>query len=106
MTKENIIKESKRKKFARIAELRVNNALSKINLIANIANTKFYEYSEDDVQEIIDVLQDALFELKTKFNKKPNQLTLKFSLSNKIEDNESKNSSYNDGQDSEDQIAA
>lgn len=59
----------KQKNFKRIAEARVVKALDMMDLIGNLSNTSFYEYSNADVKKIFDTLQDSLNKNKEKFNK-------------------------------------
>ncbi len=44
--------ESKRDKFKRLAEKRVNNAIKSINLVGNLSNKNIYDYTDDDVSRI------------------------------------------------------
>ncbi len=54
-------------KFKELAESRVNRALNDIRLIGNLANRNNYEYSEEEVQKIISILEVELKALKAKF---------------------------------------
>ncbi|MGN1295211.1 MAG: hypothetical protein ACI4U5_02270, partial [Bacilli bacterium] len=56
-TKEN---ETKREKFVRLAESRMNNALKQIELLSNLSNTSAYEYTNADVDKIIRALRGAV----------------------------------------------
>lgn len=60
----------KHKNFKRIAEARTEKALDMLDLIGNLSNTSFYDYSQDEVDRIFDTLQKSLNENKKKFNKK------------------------------------
>ena len=73
--------ETKRDKFIRLAESRVNNALKQIQLIGNLSNLSVYEYTKDDVDLIIKVLKNAVYDLERSF--KSETSTNKFSLKNK-----------------------
>jgi hypothetical protein len=64
-TKEN---ETKREKFVRLAESRVENALRNINLIGNLANKSNYEYTQDDVDKILKALRSAVSNLEKTFS--------------------------------------
>ena len=69
--------ESKREKFIRLAELRVNNALKHIKLIGNLANTSNYEYDASDYQKIIRTLRKAVGDTEKRFQgKKVDQFKL------------------------------
>jgi len=61
--------ESKREKFTRLAESRVNNALKQIQLIGNLSDTRTYEYSKADVDAILKALKTAVTDLEHSFNK-------------------------------------
>lgn len=64
-TKEN---ETKRDKFVRLAESRVDNALRNINLIGNLSNKSNYEYTQADVDKIIKALKNAVSDLEKTFS--------------------------------------
>lgn len=61
--------ESKKEKFTRLAENRVNNALKQIQLIGNLSDTRTYEYSKADVDAIVKALKSAVNDLERSFNK-------------------------------------
>ena len=75
------MEETKRDKFIRLAESRVNNALKQIQLIGNLSNLSVYEYTKDDIDLIIKVLKNAVYDLERSF--KSETSTNKFSLKNK-----------------------
>ena len=60
--------ESKKDRFKRIAEARTNKAIDMIRLLGNCANKKNYDYSKDEVDKIIRVLESEIKDLKNKFN--------------------------------------
>ena len=64
-TKEN---ETKREKFVRLAESRVDNALRNINLIGNLSNKSNYEYTQADVDKILKALKNAISSLEKSFS--------------------------------------
>ncbi len=57
----------KREKFIDLANKRVPNALDKLRLVGNLADKRFYDYSENDAKEIIDTLQKEIHSIKAKF---------------------------------------
>ena len=61
--------ETKRQKFTRLAEARMNAALKQIELIGNLSNTSAYEYDDADVAKILKGLRSAVNELETTFTK-------------------------------------
>lgn len=63
------MEETKREKFTRLAEARMNNALKQIELLGNLANTSAYEYSEEDVSKMLKTLRKAVGDLEDAFEK-------------------------------------
>ncbi len=61
------MEETKREKFVRLAESRVNNALKQIELVGNLANKRIYDYSESDVEQILRALKNSVNILEGKF---------------------------------------
>ena len=62
--------ETKREKFIRLAENRVNSTIKEINLIGNLANKSNYDYRKDDVDKIIKTLKKSVSDLESKFSSK------------------------------------
>lgn len=62
--------ESKREKFVRLAESRVNYTLKEISLIGNLANRCNYDYTKEDVDKIIKTLKKSISDLESKFSSK------------------------------------
>ncbi|MDY2912935.1 MAG: hypothetical protein SOT58_12965 [Agathobacter sp.] len=60
--------ESKREKFVRLAEKRMNNILKGIDLMANLSNANNYEYTQDDLNKIIKTLKTAVSDLEHTYN--------------------------------------
>ena len=60
--------ESKSDKFKRLASKRVVNAISKIELIANLAAPS-YEYTPEEVAKILTALQGSVDKVKAAFSK-------------------------------------
>ena len=73
--------ETKRNKFVRLAESRMNNALKQIELLENLSNTSNYEYTDNDVDLIIKTLKSAVSDLEYAFKK--DKKNKKFILSSK-----------------------
>lgn len=59
-----------RAKFKELAEKRVRRALKEIQLIGNLSNRSNYFYTEEDAKKIVKALQNAVTELKTRFDNK------------------------------------
>lgn len=62
--------ETKREKFIRLAENRVNSTIKEINLIGNLANKSNYDYTKEDVDKIIKTLKKSVSDLESKFSSK------------------------------------
>lgn len=60
--------ESKSDKFKRLATKRVKNAISKIELIGNLASPG-YEYTSEEVESISSALQESVDKVKAAFSK-------------------------------------
>ena len=50
----------KRKKFIRLAEIRVNNCVKYLRLTGNLSNRHNYEYNSEDYNKIIKVLENEI----------------------------------------------
>lgn len=61
-------KETKRERFIRVAEKRVNKALKIMELLGNCSNTKVYEYTEQDAKAIIKALEKSIASMKERFD--------------------------------------
>lgn len=59
--------ESKREKFVRLANSRVNRALKNIRIVGNLANRSRYEYTEGDLEKIMKALRSELRTLQKRF---------------------------------------
>ena len=63
---------NKQQNFKRIAENRTNKIIDMISLLANLSNTSFYEYSDEQINAIFDAIQNELDKTRAKFNPKKN----------------------------------
>ena len=67
-TKNNAnVTETKREKFVRLAESRMDNTLKNIELLSNLANTSNYDYTQADIDKIIRTLKNAVSDLEKSF---------------------------------------
>ena len=57
----------KRLKFVKLAEGRVQSALTAIRKLGNLSNRRSYQYEESDVRKIMKALRDAITETERKF---------------------------------------
>jgi len=64
----NVAGESKSDKFKRLASKRVVNAISKVELITNLAGSG-YEYTPEQVEKILSALQGSVDKVKAAFSK-------------------------------------
>lgn len=60
--------ESKADRFKRLSELRVGNAVKKIEIIGNLAGSN-YEFSAEQIANILTTLKSAVGEVEAKFQK-------------------------------------
>ncbi len=67
------MEETKREKFVRLAESRMNNALKQIDLLSNLSNTRAYEYTKEDVDKIVKTLKNAVAELEKTYSTTTNK---------------------------------
>jgi hypothetical protein len=58
----------KRTKFVKLAEGRVQAALSAVRKIGNLSNRRSYQYDDADVRKIIKALRDAVSETERRFD--------------------------------------
>ena len=64
--------ETKREKFVRLAESRMDNTLKNIELLSNLANTSNYEYTQADIDKMIKALKNAVSDLEKSFSHSSN----------------------------------
>ena len=62
--------EQKRQNFKRIAENRVEKIVLMISKLSNLSNTSFYEYTDDQIDKIFQIIQNELDKQKEEFKKK------------------------------------
>ncbi len=76
---QNKTKESKRERFIRIAERRVNNLLNNLDSLGKCANKKNYEYNDEDVRKIFKAIDNKINDIKELY-KNTNKKKEKFKL--------------------------
>ncbi len=64
------MEETKRERFVRLAESRMNNALKQIELLSNLSNKRVYEYNDEDVALMVRTLKKAINSLEYSFSEK------------------------------------
>lgn len=57
----------KRAKFVELANKRVNRAIKDLELVANLANRRNYDFDEEQAKKIVKVLQNQMDLLKQSF---------------------------------------
>lgn len=60
---------AKQENFKRIAENRVNKIIDMISKLENLNNTSFYEYSDEQMENVFKAIQKELDKQKELFNK-------------------------------------
>ncbi len=63
---------AKQENFKRIAESRVNKIIEMISKLENLNNTSFYEYSDEQMDNIFNAIQKELDKQKEMFKKNKN----------------------------------
>lgn len=65
--------ETRRDRFRRLANIRVNNALKQIELVGNLSNKSSYEYSENEIRAMFFEMEQALRANKARFQSNRNR---------------------------------
>ena len=60
-------KETKHEKFLRLSEARVNKIAKMYQLIGNMTDKRNYAYTDEEVEDMLNFLQQMLDELRDKF---------------------------------------
>ncbi len=71
---------TKKENFKRLAENRTNKIIDMISLLGNLSNTSFYEYTDEQVDNIFNAIQEELDRQHDKFNKRRKEKRKKFEL--------------------------
>ena len=71
---------TKRDKFVALAEKRVVRAIHDLRLIGNLSNRNNYEFSEKDVDKILNALQQEITSLRSQFKSSTARETIEFTL--------------------------
>ena len=65
---ENEDMETKREKFIKLTELRVNRIMEDLRLLGNCANAYMYEYTDEDIDKIFNAIEEEISTCKKKFS--------------------------------------
>ena len=60
----------KQQNFKRIAENRINKIVDLISKLHNLSNSWFYEYTDEQIDKMFDIIQKELDRQKEEFKKK------------------------------------
>lgn len=72
--------DNKKDNFKRVAEKRVNKIIDSISKLQNLTNISFYEYSDDQIDSIINAIQYELDKQKKIFDENKNNKKKRFEL--------------------------
>ena len=61
--------ETKHDNFLRISNNRVNKIIDLISKLHNLSNASYYEYSDEEIQNLFDLIQQELDRQKALFEK-------------------------------------
>ena len=61
-------KETKRDNFKRLAETRTRKVLQYLNLLSNLSNKQYYNYSEEDYKKISKAIRSELTNMEKNFS--------------------------------------
>ncbi len=78
--------ETKHDRFIRLAEQRTNGVINKLRLISNLSNSRNYDYSKTEVQEIFRAIDEEVKMLKKAFEKELHKKNEMFTFSIKKDD--------------------
>ena len=67
---------SKKTRFKKLANKRVNNVVNQIRVLSNLSNKSYYDYSEQDVKKIFKEIDEQLRIAKNKFTHKRRKFSL------------------------------
>lgn len=57
-------------RFKRLAATRTNTVMDKLRILSNCANPQLYEYSDKEVKQIFDAIEDSINLTKTRFERR------------------------------------
>lgn len=77
--------ETKRKRFERLAEKRVNDVVKKLRLLGNLSNRHNYDYKDDHIRQIMKALDSEFRRLKSRFGDESEVATPVFSFSDEVD---------------------
>ena len=72
--------KTKKENFKRLAEARTEKVLAMLDLIGNLSNKSFYEYTDEEVEKIFKAISKSVEENKNKFKKDKENKKRRFTL--------------------------
>ena len=73
-------RETKKEKFIRLAEQRVNQILEQLRKLGNLSNKRNYEYDDSDIKKIFSELNKELKKAKGQFANNGIETSKRFKL--------------------------
>lgn len=70
------MEETRRQRFKRLANQRVNKVLNQLRVLGNLANKSYYDYNEDDINKMFRAVDTQLKAVKGKFHIGPKKFRL------------------------------
>jgi len=70
------MEETRKQRFKRMANRRVNKVLNQLRVLGNLANKSYYEYNEEDVSKMFRAIDAQLKAIKGKFHISPKKFRL------------------------------
>lgn len=70
------MQETRRQRFKRMANRRVNKTLNQIRILGNLANRSYYDYNDEDVSIMFRVLEAQIRSVKSKFHISPKKFRI------------------------------
>ena len=64
-----LVMSAKHDNFKRISDNRLKRILDSISSLKNFTNTSFYEYTDEEIEALLDAIQSELDETREAFNK-------------------------------------
>ena len=71
---------SKKNNFKRLAEARTEKVLAMLDLIGNLSNKSFYEYTDEEVEKIFRTITKSVESNKERFKKDKKKNKRRFTL--------------------------
>ncbi len=60
--------EVKKERFKRLATMRTNAVLKKLQILGNCSNRQAYEYDEQEIKKIFSVIEKQVIDTKARFH--------------------------------------